>query len=373
MECIVCFSDIEGKSYQCSNPKCDDKFCDECLTLLIKYHKEESLLPVCPSRNCRSTLLLCDIRSLPKNIITEYEQCCLNFFLKDQGDNVKKQLLEKNIIDQLRKERQQFITQTYPEAIALVATITFKSKLNQLDKQKKKIVQKQIESSNRKCMNTICGGYLDDNLQCLTCSTNFCKRCEKRLDTNHKCKQEDLDSVNIVNNMIRCPGCNLPVFKNEGCNHITCSNCDTNFEYTTGELSSHGSTNTKLNIDINQVQRLSFSYKDRIPKNILPLLLELESFEPKKLNKDIILLPIKEYYQIIDFQDGKNSQNNGNIRINNISKKLAKQLEKYYLNQYKVQNYMNHMIKIEELLTKEKINQLELNKILSQSIQLMKS
>lgn len=358
MECIICLSELDNKTYHCSNTLCNDKFCEECSILLIKYSREESLLPLCPSRNCQSTLLLCDISSLPKEIIYEYEQCCLDFFLKDQGDTVKKQLQERNIINQLRKERQQFISQTYPEAIALVASITFKNKMNKIDKQQQKIVQKQIELNNRKCMNTICSGYLDDNLMCLICYTNFCKQCEKIIDINHKCKQEDLDSVNIVNNMIRCPGCKLPVFKNEGCNYITCSNCSTNFEYTTGELSSHGSHNIKLNIDLNQTYKLSFSYKHKVPEHLLSLLLDLENLEPKKLNKNMILVPIKEYYQT----------NNRNV-----AKKLVKQLEKYYLNQYKVRDYIKYMIKIEELLNKSNVDSNEFNSLLLKSIRLIKN
>jgi hypothetical protein len=110
MECIVCLSEIEGKEYHCSNGRCKQKYCAECVILLIQYCKEEALLPLCPSTNCKSTLLLCDLNGLPKQSVEIYEQCCLNFFIKDQGDSVKKQLQEKEMIKHLREERQRFIS-----------------------------------------------------------------------------------------------------------------------------------------------------------------------------------------------------------------------------------------------------------------------
>lgn len=348
-ECIVCLSEIGEREYYCSNNRCKQKYCQECLIQLIQYCQEESLLPVCPSVNCKSTLLLCNLHGLPKEIIKIYEKCCLNFFLKDQGDGVKKQLQEKEMLKRLQEERQRFITQTYPEAIALIATISFKSKLKQLEKQKQELVKKQLQLAKRTCMNTVCNGYLSEDLKCLTCQTEFCKRCERRLQINHQCKQEDLDSINIINNMVSCPGCGLKVFKNEGCNHITCSNCSTNFEYTTGEEGGGGSHNAKITVNIEQKRKLSIDYKDKLSPKVLEMLVEIESLEPKSLNKDILLVPLKDYYQ------------NKNI---DIGRKLAKQLEKYYLNHYKLRDYFQTMIEIEDLLLKNKLTGLFLYPIL---------
>lgn len=349
MECIVCISEIEGQQYCCSNNRCKQKYCGECLIQLIQYCHEETLLPVCPSVNCRSTLLLCNFANLPKETIKIYEQCCLNFFLKEQGDGVKKQLQEKEMLKRLQEERQRFITQTYPEAIALIATISFKNKLKQLEKQKQEVVKKQLQLAKRTCMNTVCNGYLSDDLKCLTCQTEFCQRCERRLQNNHQCKQEDLDSINIINNMISCPGCGLKVFKNEGCNNITCSNCGTKFEYTTGEEGGSGSHNAKITVDSNQKRKLSVDYKDKLTVKLMEMLVEIESLEPKSINKDILLTPLKEYYQ------------NKNI---DAGRKLAKQLEKYYLNHYKVRDYFQVMIEIEDLLLKNKLTGLTLYPIL---------
>lgn len=338
MSCIICLFPIDGEKFSCSNPSCHEVFCDECLIALIKYSTEEVLLPICPSRNCQQILLLCDVKALAKmdkSLVQQYEKCCLQFFLKTDGDGVKQKLQEKQLMEQLRKDRQQFITQTYPEPIALIASISFKNKLTKLEKEKQKITKEQELLNKRKCMNGQCSGYLDDDFCCTLCDTTFCTKCEKKIGKKHECKKEDLDSVSIVNDMIRCPGCRLPVFKNVGCNHITCSNCDTKFEYTTGEISEHGSQNAKLNIDLNMIKPLSFTHKDKLSKDAYDLLVNVESKKPKEITKDIITGALKGHYTKGDPECGR---------------KVVKALEKYYLNQYEMKRYMKQMIRVEEML-----------------------
>lgn len=347
MTCIICLFPIDDTKYTCSNPKCKEPFCQECLVMLIQYSLEESLLPACPSRNCQHTLLSCNLYKLPKEVIVMYEKCCFQFFLKSDGDVVNNQLNERKVLEQLREERQRFIIQTYPEAISLIATIAFSSKLTKLEKQKQKLLKDQALLNKRKCMNSVCNGYLNDDLVCMLCENQFCKQCERKILQNnnnnnkeHQCKQEDLDSVSIINDMVRCPGCKLPVFKNVGCNHITCSNCSTNFEYTTGALSSAGSNNSKLTVDLDQIKPLSFTHKDKLSSNVLQLLVEVESLQPKPLSKDIILLPLRDYY------------NNKDAHL--CANRLVKALERYTLNQMKVKEFMNKLIVFEELLNSNK-------------------
>lgn len=339
MSCIICLFPIDGTKFTCCNPSCHEVFCDECLTALIKYSIEEVLLPICPSRNCQQTLLLCDIKSLGKDVIKEYEKCCLQFFLKTDGDGVKQKIQEKQLLDHLKKERQQFITQTYPAPIALIASISFKNKLNKLEKEKQEVAKEQELLNKRKCMHGQCSGHLDDDFQCDTCETKFCTKCEKRLGKKHICKKEDLDSVSIVNDMVRCPGCKLPVFKNVGCNHITCSNCDTKFDYVTGEISDHGSTNAKLNVDLDQIKPLSFTHKDKLSKEAYELLVEIEGNKPKEVTKEVISNALKGYYTKDDPTCGG---------------KVVRALERYYLGQIGMKKYRRKMIKLEDMLNEGK-------------------
>ena len=231
-----------------------------------------------------------------------------------------------------------------------MTNIAFKPKLKRLAKQKaaERAVLRQaavlkLQVKHRSCMNSTCGGFLI-NMICSVCQTEFCKRCEKILDKTHQCKQEDLDSVNFVNNLIRCPQCVLPVFKNEGCNNISCSNCGCKFLYSTGEEGGSGSHNTKIAVDIEQRYKLSILYKDKIPPSCVKSLVELESLEPKSLSKDIMLLPVKKYIET------KNEK---------MAKLLANKIDTYYQNRLLIRDYQTYMLKLENMLKADDFSQLK--------------
>ena len=240
--CLICFSPFEGNQvrYICVRKECDQSICQECLFSLITYSEESNVLPKCPSDKCSGIYTLADIPDIPKEYLQLYESACFKYIMKDQGDTVKRRMQEAKVLANIRDDRLKHLEKEYPKAISLIAKISFKSKLRALDKQKGKIVNAQVNKATRSCLNMVCNGFLDPNFVCMTCESEFCGNCDRKLGPNHECKQEDLDSVNIVNSMVKCPGCKLPVFKNEGCDSITCANCSTNFSYSTGQLGGHG-------------------------------------------------------------------------------------------------------------------------------------
>ncbi len=339
MTCIVCLSSINDNSYHCADSKCKGKYCGECVVLLIEYSKDENIFPVCPTSGCNQILLQSNI---PKSAIKIYRQLCLNVFIKEKGDVVNRELQTKFVLEKIKKERQAFIHQTYPEAISLVASIAFESKIKRLEKQKKQSIEEENQKLKRRCMNTTCNGYIsfeslkEGNLQCEKCETFFCKQCEKRMTKGHACKQEDLDSVDLINNMKRCPECYYPVFKSQGCDSITCSVCSTNFNYVTGEKGGHGSHNIKIVVNMDQKQKLSITFGKKLSATALKMLLEIEAKEPKMMSKNILLSPIKSYYQDKDAEKASIS--------------LTKRLEKYYLNKLETRKYQTFMAELETLL-----------------------
>ena len=98
IECLVCFCDIEGKSYGCMDPTCDKKVnlvCEECMQHLIKYSLNNQLIPTCVNSNCNSYYTLSSLKGLSSENILQYNESCMDFFMKDKGDIVQKQLEEK--------------------------------------------------------------------------------------------------------------------------------------------------------------------------------------------------------------------------------------------------------------------------------------
>lgn len=292
-DCLICFCPIEGQSYKCGDPKCEAKTCDECTISLINYSRSEQLIPKCTSQHCQSYYLWNTIKSLPKEAQTEYAMACLEYMLRDKGEDVKKQVEQQKILERLRKERMKFIQQSFPTAIAMVCQLTFQSKIKTLERNRSKKISEQMEASHRTCMNLYCNGHLTSDLKCMTCNTNFCKKCERPLPDNatnqnpltHRCKEEDVESVKLIQDMTHCPKCHLPVFKDVGCDSITCANCGTRFLYSIGEAGGHGSSNAK--IVLKERQQLSHIYREQLATRpqIMELLRLIEILEPKKVSE----------------------------------------------------------------------------------------
>ena len=344
--CTICFCQFEKqeKKYSCVEKECDNKICEECISTLIEFSEKSNIIPKCPSQKCNGIFTLSDIKGLHKDYINLYNSACFKYMMTDKGDSVKKRIQEAKILSDIRSERIKYLEKEYPKAISLVAQIAFNDRVKALDKQKGKLVNAQINTVNRTCMNLTCNGFLDPNFVCMTCGTEFCKSCEKKLvnSPNHICAQEDLDSVNIVNSMVKCPGCKLPVFKNEGCDSITCSNCGINFAYTTGKIGGHGSHNVKLQktISIKKKEKLSNILEKEITNECLGLLLEFEALEPHVKRKETILNPLRDYLK------------DGNKEI--AGKRIALNIDKYY--NYIVKNKQFHKILT---IIEEKVRQKE--------------
>ncbi len=71
-----------------------------------------------------------------------------------------------------------------------------------------------------------CDGFLDEFYKCAVCSRHTCEFCYGKLINGHKC-----------NNCIKqCPYCEEYFIKDEGCNLIKCSKCNTVFDWESGNI-----------------------------------------------------------------------------------------------------------------------------------------
>ena len=108
-DCLICFCPIEDKQYTCPDNQCKGVTCHDCTEALINFSTDEKTLPKCPEKDCHCSYILSGLDGLSQEYLRKYSQSCLDYFLKDQGDMVKKQLQELQILSQLRAERKKFI------------------------------------------------------------------------------------------------------------------------------------------------------------------------------------------------------------------------------------------------------------------------
>ena len=130
----------------------------------------------------------------------------------------------------------------------------------------------------------------------MTCDTVFCKDCEKEKKAGHVCLQEDIESVQSVKELPRCPNCQIAIFRSDGCDAMTCASCQYKFNYKTGEKSGHGSHNRPLEQPSKTKHVLSALHPKEINElGLARLILELEALEPEPDNSQLSNLFINYY------------------------------------------------------------------------------
>lgn len=348
MDCIICFCPIEDISIRCCDSQCLARICLECSIALFSYSAQNNIMPTCPSKNCQGFFLSSEIRKLGDKSIKLYEDMCLQYVLKEKKDTASLKIAHENIINKLRQERSIFIQQNFPLAISHVASIAFKPRLSHLSKLKTQALSDKLKSSNRLCINLYCTGRLDPQLKCMVCLTQFCDKCEQAVDKGtHTCNKDDLESVATIKKMIHCPKCQFPVEKSDGCNSITCSNCKTNFDYSTGQHGGHGSHNNSINVRVKY--KISVMFGDKLDPIILNTILEIESYEPNYSDK-ALLNTVKAHI----LQPDQNPQ---------MVKKIVKQFEDSITYKYRMRLYIAIQKEIENLFSKNLLTLTELTKL----------
>lgn len=365
MECNICYYPIEEQSILCSNVECTSCICNECISRCINiFYKDANYNVIkCPNKNClNGEYLYSDIKKVcSKEILNKFEIICFNYLKNDNFGNIVIDSTQKKIIKQIRKERHDFILNEYPISISEIINISLIPKLNKINKKNVKYIENVITKSNKKCFNIFCNGILDKNYICLYCNDKFCKKCEINIieNTNHICKQEDIDNITFVNSLVKCPTCKLPVIRSFGCNHITCSQCNTNFDYTTGQLCKAGNhSNAILTLRTNYKPSNIYIENKKNKQNTdnIKLLVDIENKEPSIYSFNNILNIFKKFKKESD-------ENLNSDVLDKYKTKISIEYEKYKMSHFKQQIYFKYLIYIQKKIESNDLKQNELYKI----------
>lgn len=124
--------------------------------------------------------------------------------------------IDKNTIDKINAERQ-----TMKECSEKVQILIHSKSEN-----KKHFIKKCPSCET---------GYLSTQWKCQSCETKVCNKCNTILEEEHECKQEDIDSIKLIEKETKpCPHCGIRVHKIEGCNQMWCTACNNAFDWRTG-------------------------------------------------------------------------------------------------------------------------------------------
>jgi transposase-like protein len=319
---------------------------------------ENKNIPKCP--NCNEMFLYESVKNLKNEPVFKfYLEACYNFLMTDYETRVVNEILFKQQLETLRRERIKFIEEQVPKAIKKIIDIALSSKLRKINKQKQvEMADRIINGSNRLCMLLTCDGKLEFTSEteqiykCIQCDTQFCVKCEKLIKPGHVCKKDDLETMEMMEKFTYCPSCGIPVERSGGCLSITCSNCKTLFDYNTGERGGHGSTNPDL--CVKESYFLSHELHENYDTQIIELIQKIESTKPTvNSHSDSVL----KY--LIKIPEDKESVNRTEYLL-----KIVKIIEKYNLSKQSYKKYNNIMSTIEKLHIDKELTHQKLIEIL---------
>lgn len=364
-DCSICYFSIDGVSYHClNNTNCSSVICGDCLKSYIEYLDKDNLgiLPKCPDKKCNNEYTYSEIKRTDNNdIIKTYEKLCFDYIKKEKVDDLIISMSQDSIIERIRQEKLEFIKKSFPIAISYVVENSLKSKLLKISKNNSEHIKKMIKRNSKKCPNSYCvTGYLDSKLECLKCFDKFCEKCEQKIKTGteHKCKDDDLKTIEILKDIIKCPTCHLPITKSSGCNYMTCASCGTKFDYISGNKTTHGGHSTQITLRRTLKQSVEFKKENKYDEDIIRLLVEIEEKEPSIYNFDRIMKILKEYL-LLDEVEQK-------IYEYKVQQKITTKYEKYLISKQKQKNFYNKLDSIQRLhdsgvLTKESLDEIIVN------------
>ncbi len=100
-----------------------------------------------------------------------------------------------------------------------------------------KKIDKKSSKSLKRCFTNECPGFLDDTGLCLCCQKRYCYRCHEIKEDDHKCDPDILESVRLIAKECKnCPKCNMAIYKIAGCSQMFCTDCNTPFDFNTGQI-----------------------------------------------------------------------------------------------------------------------------------------
>lgn len=286
MDCSICLCE-NYKTFKCS---CDCIVCFDCISTNCDILLKENKVPYC--FNCYKNIIPTDIED--KITSKKILDCYINSINKEEFLHIfSKRLNSEGLIEEIKAKRKKDILNGFPKCILKTIDIIHPNKFKQMEK--KIFTNYDIKFDDKKCFNQFCDGYLIDSF-CYKCNISFCDFCEKEKTPFHSCKKEDIDSVEFMKTKIKCPKCKAPCEKISGCNHITCANCQTNFNYTTGEIETSGG-HDRNKINEKEKRKLSDYLSNSKFKE---LVLEFEKLRPKEYDGIRIVKMAKENKDISD-------------------------------------------------------------------------
>lgn len=250
--CQICAEDYDSKSIKnCSY--CLEQACNNCIkTYTINLQNTQKNCMFCNTKFNRIDL----INLFGPTFIDspDYKNHIKELLFKEERNHIPKSLpiIEKqnninkykDIIKNLQKEINYDLNNLVYDKYSMEFCLktgklhAYNLYLNNIKNNK---TQKERVIYKYPCANNLCNGFVNNHWNCQLCELTTCKNCFTIAEENHECKQDDIDTANIIkNNSKPCPNCNISIIKTDGCDQMWCVSCHTTFDWKTLQIKKSG-------------------------------------------------------------------------------------------------------------------------------------
>lgn len=290
MDCDVCFVDHKD-TISCCDHDCKSNVCEDCFKMYCEARLERKQIPVCLGRNCDVCYTIENIKFCSSETKKLYMKCCVEGFANtDLRKEVDSKIEALEIINGIREKVKERLVY-FSGVVYEVAKICFKDRITKLENSFR---QKEIEQNEhkKKCFSFMCKGYLNEDYKCCSCGTIYCKKCERKVEENHICREEDIESVKMISSSVKCLRCDAPIFVYIGCNHVTCALCGCKFDHIKLVESQFGSHNEHVSLKSSNLKNL---YSDEKYDHMRDDIDYIMSKQPKEKSQETLVKKLVEY------------------------------------------------------------------------------
>lgn len=236
------------------------------------------------------------LKGLKQEIKSKKDDCCEKINVSKLRDEVK-ELREDN------KEMYMIIERAWVE-YHNERSVAFTTQ------EKKKPVKKFI----KKCGDENCKGFVSTAYKCGICSKFTCSKCNviKKChdDKTHECDPDTVATIDALKSeCVNCPKCQVPIFRTEGCPQMWCVNCNTAFDWNTGEIDT-GHIHNPHYFDYIRQNNINGNHVGQCEIDVARLQRKIDKFQNSGVLELIVMLRNEisdiwiNHYGLID-EDGK--------------------------------------------------------------------
>lgn len=219
IECKLCFTD-DVKIWDAKHLGCYHYFCIDCFKDAIRNILEENKKWFefkCFEFKCNKLMNY----DFFKEMQMDQNEALMTFYLKNIGEDIAQ--VNPSIFACKRKGCDKFLSLPYEFLI--------KSALNE-EKEVENL--QQIYKGKYQPDDHFCSCY---SLMCIGCEQQGHKpaKCQDAIDWRQNSKENILNKLSeaaIMQTTKPCPKCGVNIEKNEGCNHMKCTKCKTDYQWT---------------------------------------------------------------------------------------------------------------------------------------------